>query len=135
AFILHSFYNSFFFSPYLQTILILIIFVGAVYIIFSQNEKSVHKWIEDEFDSEIILIQEFNSGNLKDTHTGKYINEIKSRFSPFIVFDMLCLIGLSLELSIQAKVMLMLQNSEIKLPFDAELDSKIKEYFTLQKNI
>jgi len=135
AFLLHSFYNSFFLPPLIQTISILVIFVAAVYLIFSENEKSVHKWIEDEFDSEILLIQELNSGNLKDTQTGKYINEIKSRFSPFIVFDMLCLIGLSLELSIQAKVILMLQNSEIKLPFDAELDSKIKEYFALQKNI
>lgn len=76
-----------------------------------------------------------NSGDLKNTSTGLYIEQVKYRFSKFIIFDMICFIRLNLELGIQFKSYLMLKEQSLSIPHDPELKSKIIEYDYLKRSI
>ena len=135
AYLIHSFYNSFLLDPTIQTVIIIAIFTFSILLLFNINEKNIRKWINDEFDSELELLSMLDSGKIRETKTGQYILEIKNRFSPFIVLDMICFIRLNLELSMQYKTYLMLRSNEMEIPEDIELQSKISEYENLKKLI
>jgi RsiW-degrading membrane proteinase PrsW (M82 family) len=135
AILIHSLYNEFFLSPVIQTVLLVILFIMVVNYIFSQNEKDIHNWIINELDTEIDTIMLLESGNLSQTNIGKYINEIKHRFTNYVIFDMLCLVKLNTELSMQLKVNMMLKSHGLEIPKDEELQDKLIEYQNLVKSI
>ena len=54
------------------------------------------------FDTDQELLQIINEGTISDTRIGRYLQNLKGRLEPTVVADMLCLIRLHLELSIQA---------------------------------
>jgi len=133
--IIHAFYNFFNMQPMIQTSLVLFSFIITTYFIFENNEKTIRKWIDEEFDTEIDLLNMIESGQFGKTKTGKYINDIKSRYDPLIMVDMIMLIKLNLELSLQSKAALMIQSNDINVPFDTEIQQKIIEYNQLLQNI
>ena len=61
------------------------------------------------------------SGQLSETHAGRYLKSLKSTFPPEIVGDMLCLLQVSLELAARAKGDLLLR----EVGFEAPLVVKI----------
>jgi len=135
ALVLHSFYNSFLLDPLLQMIIIILAFTITVTLLFNHNEQLIRRWIEDEFDTEMELLLMLKSGKFSESKTGQYIMEIKSRFTDFIIVDMICLLQLNLELSMKFKADLMLKDSGLDVPEDPELKAKIEEYRHLQHNI
>lgn len=132
---IHIFYNSFLLPALLQTAIIMLMFVITVSVLFSKSENNIKAWISREFDSEMNLIMLLDTGKFSETHAGKYIREIRNRFSPFVIVDMICILRLNLELSMQLKTNLLLAESGIAIPKDVELIIKLKEFHNLSKNI
>ena len=52
-----------------------------------------------------------------------------------VVADMFCLLRLELELSVQAKAMLIARKAGVDVPVDADLDASLEERRYLQKSI
>lgn len=132
---IHSAYNHFWLPPIIQTVIILLVFGLTFIILLNKNEEVINHWIENELDEEMEIVGLFEEGKISQTNIGKYINKIKARFDPYIVFDMLMLLKLNLELSMQFKVNMMLIKNEIEIPKDDEFSAKIEDYHKLKKNI
>lgn len=135
AMVIHSIYNQFIVSPLISTLVIFVSVPFVVILIFEQNEKSLRKWLEIEFDTELRLLNMIKSGQFSKTKSGNYIISIKNRFPAEIIFDMICYIRLYLELSLRAKSNLLLSESGFSLSKDEELKQKLDELKYLQKNI
>lgn len=132
---IHIFYNSFLVSPAIQAALVILIFASVSTLLFQLSDRYIKSWIGNEFDSDLKFLEMLNSGDLKNTTLGLFIEQIKSKFSQFIIFDLICFIRLNLELSIQFKSYLMLKEQSLPIPQDSELNDKILEYEYLKRSI
>ncbi|MCO5252137.1 MAG: PrsW family intramembrane metalloprotease [Candidatus Kapabacteria bacterium] len=135
AIAIHIMYNSFLISPELQAALVIIIFTSGATLLFQLSDRYIKSWIGSEFDTDLKFLEMLNSGDLKNTSLGQFIEQIKSKFSQFIIFDIICFIRLNLELSIQFKSYLMLKEQSVQRPHDPELQDKITEYEYLKRSI
>ncbi len=135
AFFIHGLYNQFLISPVVSTLIILIIVPLSLIFIFQTNEKSIRNWLEMEFDSETNLIRMIKKGRFSETKAGVYLLSLKNHFPGEVVFDMYCFISLYLELSMKAKMMMMLRENDLEIPSDSEILPKLAELKALQKTL
>ncbi len=133
--LIHYFFNSFIISP-LATSLITFITVPVIMIItFNISESMLKKWLEIEFNTESELLLAIKNGRFSATKAGMYFNNIKERFTPEIIVDLLCYIQLYLELSIKAKAVLMLNELDIDYEKDESVKERITEFNFLRKSV
>ena len=135
AILIHGIFNQFLVSPLISTLIIIIVVPLSIILIFLSNERSIRKWLESEFDSEVSLIRMIRKGQFSKTKTGDFLVSLKSHFPGETVLDMYCFIGLYLELSMKAKSMLMLRENDLAIPSDPDLPVKLRELKALKKSI
>ena len=135
AIVLHSLYNHFILQPVMATALIVLVFPWIAAGIYRQSERDTRAWIGSGFDTDQELLRAIRTGQMSETSVGKYLATIRSRFSPEILVDMLCLLRLRAELGIRAKGLLMLREAG----FEAEPDPAARDTFVelryLEKSI
>ena len=135
AIVIHGIFNQFLVSPLVSTLIIILLVPLSIIFIFNSNEKSIRKWLELEFDSEVNMIRMIRKGQFSQTKTGSYLVSLKAHFQGAVVFDMYCFISLYLELSMKAKSLMMLRENDVAIPSDPELPVKLRELKSLKKNI
>jgi RsiW-degrading membrane proteinase PrsW (M82 family) len=135
AIVLHSAFNHFFISPNLTAVLMLTllpaIFVGLFYF----SELRTRDWLGVGFDSDQELLHLIHSGQVSSSRIGAYLEELTGRFPPTVVADILCLLRLRLELSIQAKGILLMRQSGFPVEPDPEVEEKFAELRYLEHSI
>jgi len=132
---MHSFFNHFFLHPLLMTILQLILLPLMISLVFKQSEKLTKLWLEVGMDTDVWLLESIHSGGISNTRIGKYIWSLSARFSPLALADMLCYLRVHLELSIQAKGILLMREAGFDIPACGETREKLKELKYLEKSI
>ena len=132
---LHMIYNHFFLSPSLSTFVILVALPAILILVFRQSEKSTRDWLGIGFDTDRELLEMITTGKLSETKIGHYLHALQDKFPSPVVADMLCLLRLRIELSIQAKGMLMMQEAGFELPPDPMAAETFKECRYLEKSI
>lgn len=135
AVIVHSIFNHFFFTPIVNTLLILILLPLLLAIVFQQSEKSVSDWLGTGFDADTELLRLINSGDFSNSKTGLYLDSLKEKFSGPIVVDLLCYLRLHTELSIRAKGVLMMRESGFTNKAGDETKAKLEELKFLESSI
>ena len=135
AYLIHSMFNHFYVSPIIQTAGIVVLLPLVFIFIFKLNEKQLQNWLEIEFANEIELLNMIKKGQFGSTKAGEYLMSLKSRFTPEVIFDMYCFIGLYLELSIKAKRNIMLKESGFEAIVEPDLNNKLLEINQLRKQI
>ena len=135
AVVIHSLYNHFFLKPILSAVLVLIVVPGTMMVVFSQSERILRKWLGVGFDTDQELYSLVTSGNISETHVGIYVQSLQSSFSSEVVVDLVCYLRLYLELSIQAKGILLMRQAGFEAPTDPEIQEKFAELRQLEKNI
>lgn len=135
AILIHSLYNQFLVSPLVSTVIVLVIVPVTISLIFQSNEKSIRQWLEMEFDTEASLLRMIRKGRFSETKAGRYLLSVKEFFPREVVFDMYCYISLYLELSMKAKCHILLKESDLVIPADPGIPSKLKELKALEKTI
>ena len=135
AIVIHAIFNLFLVSPLVSTGIIVLLVPLSIIYIFNSNEKSIRRWLELEFDSEVSMIRMINKGKFSQTKTGNYLISLKAHFPGAVVLDMYCFISLYLELSMKAKSMIMLRETDMEIPTDPTLPMKLSELKALRKSI
>lgn len=135
AILIHSFYNHFFVAPDLSVLFIIVGLPLLVVLVFHNSEKATREWLDVSLDSDALLLGMINDGKVSESRVGDYLRSLKSTFSPEIVADMLCLVRLHLELSIQAKGIILLREAGMPVPPDPEMDERFAELEYLEKSI
>jgi RsiW-degrading membrane proteinase PrsW (M82 family) len=135
AFGIHSFFNHFIFSPVVLTLMQLIFLPLIIAYVFYRSEKVLKDWMEQGMDTDVELLEQINEGKLSETHVGEYLASLQKNFSGTVIADMLCYIRNHLELSVQAKGVLLMKQSGIPVSLDGETKEKFNEMKYLEKSI
>lgn len=135
AMVIHSFYNHFFLSPMLYTIVIVAFLPIVMILIFRRSEEVTRRWLGVGFDSDVDVLNMILTGDLSETPVGQYLHSLMNQFKPEIVADMLCLLRIYTELSIRAKGILLARESGLEVTIDPEVKEKLNEMQYLRKSI
>jgi RsiW-degrading membrane proteinase PrsW (M82 family) len=132
---LHSAFNHFFIAPTVTTVLILVVlpvfFVG----VFHFSEIHTRDWLGTGFDTDAELLETITAGRASDSRIAAYLVELRERFPPSTVVDMVCLLRLRLELSIRAKGILIARQAGFEVPPDPDMEGRFTELKFLENSI
>mgnify|MGYP001826663232 FL=1 len=135
AIALHSAFNHFLIAPTVATALILVVlpvfFVG----VFHFSETRTRDWLGTGFDTDSELLEILHAGQLSESRVGEYLHDLRDRFPPTTVADMLCLLRLRLELSIRAKGILIARQAGLDIPPDPDMEGRFEELRFLEDSI
>lgn len=135
AIVIHSAYNHLLLPPLAATIVLLIGLPLVLIAIFDRGEKAAGEWVGAGLDLDLERLQGLISQEFQSTNFGVYLQELKSRFEGPVVADMVCLLRLQLELSVQARALLMARQAGLELTVDEDLDAALDEMAFLRRSI
>ncbi len=135
AVVVHSAYNHLLVSPVASAVAVLLALPALVVFVFEKSERATREWVGAGLDLDIELLQLLTSDEMKLTRFGKYLRELREHFEGGVVADMFCLLRLELELSVQAKAMLMAREAGLDIPTDEDLPHALAEWRYLRQSI
>ena len=135
AVIFHSLFNHFFFTPIVNTLVVLTSLPVLLTVVFQQSEKSVSDWLGMGFDADTELLELINSGDFSISKVGLYLHSLKEKFEGPVVVDLLCYLRLHTELSIRAKGLLMMREQGFMDKAGQETKAKLEELKFLESSI
>ena len=135
AIVIHSAYNHLLLPPLASTILLLVALPLVLMAIFDRGEKAASAWVGEGLDLDLERLDALVSKQFDESNFGVYLRELKARFEGPVVADMVCLIRLQLELSVQARALLMARQAGLELRVDDDLDEALVEMAFLRKSI
>jgi RsiW-degrading membrane proteinase PrsW (M82 family) len=125
AITLHSVFNHFPGTPVLTTLGTLLVLPAILVVVFKKSARSLHTWLELDFDEDVKLLQQINSGQFAATNIGQFLEDLKQKFPGTVVVDMLCYLRLYTELALRAKGLLLMRENG----FDASVGERTREKF------
>ena len=135
AIFFHLSFNLFILPPILMTVLLIIVFSIVIFVIFQQSERGLEKWLDTGLTIDISLLKSLQGGRFKESKAGKYLYSLQEVLPKEIVGDMLCFLGLHLELAVRAKALLMLRETGYPVEIDPTIQDKFSEMKYLEKTI
>lgn len=135
AIAVHSLFNHRFLPPLAETLVLLVALPLLVLVVFERSERATREWIGAGLDLDIVLIDLLSSPEFVLTRFGTYLQELRTRMPGPVVADMFCLLRLELELSAQAKGLLLAREAGLELPVDADLEAALAERHALEASI
>lgn len=135
AVVIHSAFNHRLMPPMAQTLVLLIVLPMLVLAVFARSERATREWIGAGLDLEVQLLELVTSEFFTSTRFGRYLLELRARLPGAVVADMFCLLRLELELSVQARALLLARDAGLDLPADEDLDACLAERDALNDSI
>jgi RsiW-degrading membrane proteinase PrsW (M82 family) len=135
AIAIHSGFNHLPLPPLAMTAVLLLLLPIVVIVVFQRSERATREWVGGGLDLDIELLELVRSEYFASTRFGRYLQELRSRFNGLVVADMFCLLRLDLELSVQAKAMLLAREAGLNLPVTDDLHTSLQEIAYLQATI
>jgi len=135
AIAIHSTFNHRLMPAVAQTLVLLVTLPLLMLWVFARSERSTREWIGAGLDLDIELLSLVASETFVVTQFGRYLQELRARMPGPVVADMFCLLRLELELSIQAKAMLLARQAGVDVPVDEDLAASLEERRYLQQSI
>lgn len=132
---IHSTFNHRLLPPVAQTLVLLIALPLLVLWVFARSERSTREWVGAGLDLDVELLALVASDSFVLTHFGRYLQELRTRMPGPVVADMFCLLRLELELSVQAKAMLLAREAGVEVPVDDDLEASLAERRYLHQTI
>jgi len=135
AVVVHSLYNHFLLSPLASTVGILVVLPLLTVLVYERSEQATRRWLGVGFDSDVELLNTVTTGNIERTNVGRYLQSLQHRFRGEVIADMLCFLRIHLELSVQAKGILMMRANGFVVPPDPEVKDQLHELDYLEHMI
>jgi len=132
---IHSVFNHFPGTPILTTLGTLLALPPIFMLVFRKSARSVHEWLEVDFDEDAMLLEQINSGEFTQSKIGQFLNDLKQSFPGTVVVDMLCYLRLYTELALRAKGVLMMRQNGLDTPVGERTRAKFEEMRYLEKSI
>lgn len=136
---IHALFNMMLVQMWLQIGLTLLVFGALVVLISEYNERRVNRWLDQSINNDIALLKAIRGGQLSQTRQGQYLLTVRSQFTPEVIADMMCYIGLYLELIIDNKSRLMLREAGLETPRTPEQTAArraaLAEFYELRRRI
>ena len=104
-------------------------------LVFQRSARSMHEWLEIDFDQDALLLAQINSGNFTESKIGLFLQDLKTKFDGPIVVDMLCYLRLYTELAMRAKGVLMMRENGLDMPVGERTKAKFAEMRFLENSI
>lgn len=127
AIAIHSTFNHRLLPAVAQTLVLLIALPLLVLWVFARSERSTREWVGAGLDLDVELLALVASDSFVLTHFGRYLQELRTRMPGPVVADMFCLLRLELELSVQAKAMLLARHAGVDVLVDDDLEAALAE--------
>lgn len=131
----HAAFNRFYISPALSAAGFLLGLPVLMYLVFRAGDRRLQKWLGSGFDTDSQLLQAINRGQVTETPVGSYLLSLQKRFPPEVVADMFCLLKITVELSIEAKGLLLMRKQGFEVDPSQEVREKLTEVAFLEKSI
>jgi len=135
AITIHSVFNHFPGTPILTTLGTLLALPPIFMVVFRKSARSMHEWLEVDFDEDAMLLEQINSGEFTQSRIGRFLNDLKQAFPGTVVVDMLCYLRLYTELALRAKGVLMMRENGLDAPVGERTRAKFEEMRFLEKSI
>ena len=135
AIVFHSGFNHFFIAPTVATALILVILPAFFVGLFHISEGQTREWLGTGFDTDAELLEAIRAGHASESRIASYLEDLRNRFPPPTVVDMVCLLRLRLELSIRAKGILLAREAGLEVPPDPDMEGRFEELKFLEDSI
>jgi RsiW-degrading membrane proteinase PrsW (M82 family) len=135
AMAIHSIYNHRFLPPVAQTLVLLVVLPLLVLWVYARSERSTRDWVGAGLDLDMELLSLVTSETFAVTQFSRYLQELRARMPGPVVADMFCLLRVELELSVQAKAMLLARQNGLEVPVDDDLAASLEERRYLQHSI
>ena len=132
---IHSAFNHFPGTPILTTIGTLLALPPIFLWVFQKSARTMHEWLEVDFDEDALLLEQINSGDFTESKIGRFLNDLRQKFSGPVVVDMLCYLRLYTELALRAKGVLMMRENGLDTPVGERTRAKFEEMNYLEKSI
>lgn len=135
AITIHSVFNHFPGTPILTTLGTLMALPPIFLLVFQKSARSMHEWLEVDFDEDALLLEQINSGEFTETRIGRFLQDLKQKFPGTVVVDMLCYLRLYTELALRAKGVLMMRENGLDTPVGERTRAKFEEMRYLEESI
>jgi len=135
AIAIHVAFNLVPVSPLATTAMLLVVLPLIVLWVFHRSELATREWVGAGLDLDLMLHETFSSEALGYTKFGTYLHELRERFPGHVVADMLCLLRVELEVSIQAKAVLLARDAGVMMPVHPDALSAAAEIRHLRSSI
>ena len=132
---IHSGFNHVPLPPVAMTALLLVALPALVLFVFQRSEATTRDWVSAGLDLDLMMLDVFSSETFSYTKFGRYLQEVRDRFPGPVVADMLCLLRVELELSIQAKAAVMVREAGVILPVHDDARHALAEIQYLRSSI
>lgn len=135
AITIHSVFNHFPGTPILTTLGTLMALPPIFLLVFQKSARSMHEWLEVDFDEDAMLLEQINSGEFTESRIGRFLQDLKQKFPGTVVVDMLCYLRLYTELALRAKGVLMMRENGLDTPVGERTRAKFEEMRYLEESI
>ncbi len=135
AITIHSVFNHFPGTPIFTTLGTLLALPPIFLVVFQKSARSMHEWLEVDFDEDAMLLEQINSGEFSESRIGRFLHDLKQKFPGTVVVDMLCYLRLYTELALRAKGVLMMRENGLDTPVGERTRAKFEEMRYLEKSI
>ena len=135
AAVFHGAFNRLLVFPIPATALILVVLPVVLRLVYAWGERNLRRWLGRGLDRDTELLDLIREGVVRDTPVGRYLMSLRDVFPAAVVADMLCLLRLQAELSIQAKGWLLLRENGLEPTLDPALGDKLEEVRWLERSI
>lgn len=135
AITVHSIFNHFPGTPILTTLGTLLVLPPILLVVFQKSARSMHEWLELDFDEDTLLLEQINSGEFAESKIGRFLEDLREKFSGPVVVDMLCYLRLYTELALRAKGVLMMRENGLDTPVGERTKAKFEEMRYLEQSI
>jgi RsiW-degrading membrane proteinase PrsW (M82 family) len=132
---IHVAYNLSLLPPVAAAGVLLLGLPALLAVVFARSESGLRNWLGEGFDSEMELLEMVTGGHFLDSRAGAYLQSLKAHFARGVVADMLCLLQMSLELSLRAKGDLLAREAGLTPAPDPAVAEKFHELEYLEKTV
>lgn len=136
---IHYLYNMFLLPEFMQIVATIVLFLIIFVSLSLYNERRIYRWLDHSITFDVKLLVAIREGRLTETHTGRYLLSVKEQFHPEVFFDIICFLQLYLELLIEGKSRLLLEQEGLAPDLTAEQKQRhsdmVVEMNTLRSSI
>lgn len=135
ATIIHSVYNHFFLPPLIATAVLLVVQPLLIMLFFAQSEKATEHWLGTGLDTDLDTFEAITRGRILETKIGKYLEALNDHFPYNVVADLFEYLKIHLELSMQAKGIMLSRKLGVLTQPDPDIKERFDELKTLDERI